>query len=61
MLYRLVNELALDALGDVLQELNVATIKQFPNTHLPSLDIIRFALQLPALLILTSFSTAILH
>ena len=51
MLNRFVDELVLDVLRDVLQELNVATVKQFSQTLLHSLDIIWLTLQLSALLI----------
>ena len=51
MLNRFVDELVLDVLRDVLQELDVATVKQFSQTLLHSLDIIWLTLQLSALLI----------
>ena len=46
MLHRLVDELALDVLWDVLQEIDVATFKKFPKTLLHRLDIIWFTLSM---------------
>jgi hypothetical protein len=40
MLHRLVDEVVLDVFGNVLQELDVASVKQFPETLLHNLDVI---------------------
>ena len=51
MLHRLVDELVLDVFREVLDELDVATVKQLANALLNSLDILRLSLQLLALLV----------